>query len=546
MRGDLDGFFGLAVDNLVQFLLMIALLCGPVGLPASFVFSRVLPGAAVSLLVGNVYYAWQARRLARRTGRRDLTALPYGINTVSLIAFVLFIMAPTYQELAADPAVGAERASRIAWQVGLVACLLSGVIEALGGLFAGWVRRVTPRAALLSTLAGIAMGFISMEFLAWSFDRPLVAILPLGIILLTYFSRIRLPGGLPGGLVAVGAGTALAWILHGAGYDHGASWGGDIPKVALGFHAPRPALGSLLEALGSPQVWGRISIILPMGLLNVLGSLQNVESAEAEGDSYPTGPSLAVNGLGSVVAACFGSCFPTTIYIGHPGWKRMGARWGYSILNGLFFTLVALTGLMGAIARVVPVEAAMAILVWIAIIITAQAFGATPRRHGPAVVLGLLPGLAAWGWLMIELGQLGLKASGALSWEIPLTKIVDGLSGSTLAYVGGLLTLRAGFMFSGLVLAAVGVWLIERRFLRASLWAGAGALLSVLGLMHSYTLTETALREEIRPGWAWEMALAYVALALLFALASFVPGLSRAGREPPGARGSGRSPSSSR
>ena len=58
-----------------------------------------------------------------------------------------------------------------------------------------------------------------------------------------------------------------------------------------------------------------------MGLFNVLGSLQNIESAEAAGDSYPTMPSLAVNGVGSVVAASFGSCFPTTIYIGHPGWK---------------------------------------------------------------------------------------------------------------------------------------------------------------------------------------------------------------------------------
>jgi AGZA family xanthine/uracil permease-like MFS transporter len=283
-----------------------------------------------------------------------------------------------------------------------------------------------------------------------------------------------------------------------------------------------------------------------MGLLNVLGSLQNVESAEAEGDLYPTGPSLAVNGLGSVVAACFGSCFPTTIYIGHPGWKRMGARWGYSILNGLFFTLVALAGLMGALARMVPVEAAMAILVWIAIVITAQAFGATPRRHGPAVVLGLLPGLAAWGWLMIEMGQLGLKVSGSLPWRVSLAEAVEGLSGSTLSYVGGLMTLRAGFMFSGLVLAAVGVWLIERRFLRASLWAAVGALLSAAGLMHSYTLTDTALREEIRPGWAWEMALAYLALALLFALASRVPGLNRSGRAPPDARGSGPSDSSSR
>jgi AGZA family xanthine/uracil permease-like MFS transporter len=101
-------------------------------------------------------------------------------------------------------------------------------------------------------------------------------------------------------------------------------------------------------------------------------------------------------------------------------------------------------------------------------------------------------------------------------------------------------------MFSGLVLAALGVWLIERRFLRASAWAAVGAGLSAGGLMHSYSLTDTALREEIRPGWAWEMTLAYLALALLFALAALVPRLSRDGRAPPGARGNAPSSASSR
>ena len=98
------------------------------------------------------------------------------------------------------------------------------------------------------------------------------------------------------------------------------------------------------------------SVILPMGLFNVLGSLQNIESAEAAGDLYPTRPSLAVNGIGTLAAAAFGSCFPTTIYIGHPGWKALGARAGYSVLNGAFFTVVILTGTLAHIAWAVPVE----------------------------------------------------------------------------------------------------------------------------------------------------------------------------------------------
>ena len=141
-----------------------------------------------------------------------------------------------------------------------------------------------------------------------------------------------------------------------------------------------------------------------MGLFNVIGSLQNIESAEAAGDAYDTRSSLMMNGVGSVAAALFGSAFPTTIYIGHPGWKALGARTGYSILNGAFITVICLTGTLAWIAWAIPVDAGMAIVLWIGIVISAQAFQATPREHSPAVVIGLLPGIGAWGALMAKSG----------------------------------------------------------------------------------------------------------------------------------------------
>src|SRR5207244_3198944 len=162
-------------------------------------------------------------------------------------------------------------------------------------------------------------------------------------------------------------------------------------------------------ALRAKHLLNYLSVIVPMGLFNLLGSLQNIESAEAAGDSYPTASSLAVNGLGSIAACLFGSCFPTTIYIGHPGWKALGARAGYSILNAVVLTIVCLIGLLSLIAWAVPVDAGMAIVLWIGIVITAQAFQATPREHAPAVVVGILPGLAAWRTLM---ALNGLRAAG--------------------------------------------------------------------------------------------------------------------------------------
>src|SRR5512138_1807889 len=204
VRKDLDGFFGLMIDNLIQLILIVSLCRELIHLPDSYIFGRILPGAAISILVGNVFYAWQAHRLARETGREDVTALPYGINTVSLFAFVFFIMVPIYQETK-DPIW--------AWKVGLVACFLNGVIEIAGAFIAETVRRVTPRAALLSALAGIAITFISMDFTFKIFARPLVALLPMAIIFVAYFAHQKLPLGLPGGMVAIAIGTVLGWMF---------------------------------------------------------------------------------------------------------------------------------------------------------------------------------------------------------------------------------------------------------------------------------------------------------------------------------------------
>ena len=111
VRGDVDGFFGLALDNLVQLLVIDALCRHALGFPAELVRGTILPGAAISVLVGNLFYSWQAMRLARRTGRTDVTALPFGINTVSLFAFVFLVMLPA--RLAAQRAPAAS--SRPPW-----------------------------------------------------------------------------------------------------------------------------------------------------------------------------------------------------------------------------------------------------------------------------------------------------------------------------------------------------------------------------------------------------------------------------------------------
>src|SRR5262249_2128993 len=194
VRGDIDGFFGVALDSLVQLLVLSELCRAVLGFPEALVYGRILPGAAVSILVGNLFYAWQAMRLARSTGRHDVCALPYGINTVSLFAHVFLVMLPA--KLAAEaagarsPGAAGRGAGEVGGHGGLVACFGSGAIELLGSTVSERIRSSTPRAALLSTLAGIALTFIAIGFLFRAYARPIIGLGTLAIILVVYFGRV--------------------------------------------------------------------------------------------------------------------------------------------------------------------------------------------------------------------------------------------------------------------------------------------------------------------------------------------------------------------
>lgn len=507
-RGDIDGFFGLFVDNLVQ-LLMIVSLCGLCGIESDSVLllDYILPGAALSILIGNLFYAWQAYRLGKKEGRNDVTALPYGINTPSLIIYIFFVMKPAFDsqfsgfvaEGIPDETAKAQ-AAQFAWQIGLIACLGSGLIEFFGSLFAEFVRVKTPRAALLSTLAGIAIGFIAMTFALKMFSRPLVALVPLAFLLLSYFSKYKFPGGLPGGFLAVLVGTLFAWVCP---YFMNESIIGPAMSTEkvnsatqfLGWHPPRYAGEGLLDLIAKPELWqGYLTVIIPMGLFNLLGSLQNIESAEAAGDQFHTGQSLAANGIGTFTAALFGSCFPTTIYIGHPGWKELGAKAKYSAINGIVIAAAAFTGCLTLISTIIPLEAGMAIILWIGLIITAQAFQTTPKEHAPAVAMGLFPAIAAWGFTVVQ------GAFNAAGFDVAKRTVIEeavtiqdllstrGILGANVNdfLIHGLIVLERGYIFTCLLLAAIGAELIDRRYFKAAFWSGIAALFTYLGMMHAY------------------------------------------------------------
>ena len=535
VRRDLDGFFGLFVDNLIQLLLILTLcsgLCGMTGENSYLLFKHILPGAAVSILIGNLFYAWQARRLAIKEGRSDVTALPYGINTPSLLIYVFFVMNPVFNKAIGDGQTTGD-AARLAWEMGLVACIGSGLIEFFGAFVADAVRQRTPRAALLSTLAGIAIGFISMGFAMQIFQKPIIAMLPLAIVLITYFAQVPFPWNLPGGMIAVLLGTAIAWILTGLStfWPGAPDWLRESTMTVsavqnatkmLGLYLPEFVGVRVLQLLADPSKWvGFLSVIVPMGLFNLIGSLQNIESSEAGGDRFSTRSSLAANGVGTISAALFGSCFPTTIYIGHPGWKALGARAGYSTLNGLVVTIICLTGTVELINSLVPMESGIAIVLWIGIIITAQAFSAVPREHAPAVAIGLFPAIAAWGFTVTAgaFFKSGGKTIQELMVNDPRANVNDFV-------LHGMISMQQGYIFTCMILAAISAFLIDRKFGAAAAWSAVGATCAFVGLTHAYQLNGNTVDflfmmtqpsiETAKTYHSWDMAIGYLMMTGAF------------------------------
>ena len=202
--GDIDGFFGLFFSGFPDLLLIVGL--APVcGLSAAFVATRVLPGVAASVVAGNFFYAWQARRLAHRTGRDDVTAIPFGVNTPTIFAYVFLIMGPVYVQTGSGTA---------AWEAGIFASLLSGAVQTAGAFCTDWLRRYTPRAALLCPLAGLALAYLCLGFIFGVVEQAAIALLPMLVLFALYGSRLQLPWRIPPGLVAIGIGAALAAILR--------------------------------------------------------------------------------------------------------------------------------------------------------------------------------------------------------------------------------------------------------------------------------------------------------------------------------------------
>jgi len=506
VTGDWNAFFGFGTNILVNLLTLTALLRFVLKMPDSLVFGRILPATGLMLCLSTLYYAWLAYRLAKKTGRTDVCALPSGISVPHMFVVTFVIMLPITLKTG-DPIKG--------WEAGLTWVFIQSVVLMVGGFIAPIIRKITPRAALLGTLAGVSITFISMRPALEMFMTPVIGITCFAIILLSWFGGVRYRG-IPAGLIAIGVGTIIAWASTAAGLNYGGlSVKGLSDSVAnFGFHIPLPVFGHVFsgfEFLGILLVTA-----IPFGIYDLVEAIDNVESAAVAGDSFPTTRVLTADGVVSLIGCLMGNPFINAVYIGHPGWKAMGGRIGYSAATGLAVIVLCWLGTISVMLAFIPSVAILPILLYIAMLIGSQAFQETPKSHAPAIILSLVPHLANWAVTLIN-GALAAAGTvvPALSPE-QMTDLVGKMKNEGVLYQG-LHVLGGGSILGGLILGAMAACIIDRNFRKAAGFALAGGLLTFFGFMHG---------ERIGIGQTPIVAASYVIVSVLLVGCAKSPALA--------------------
>ncbi|MFC4948750.1 regulator [Pseudonocardia sp. GCM10023141] len=464
VSGDTNAFFGLGFNTLVNVLVLSGLCIGVVKIPGTEVFGVILPALGVQLLIGNVYYTYLARRLARRENRTDVCAMPYGPSVPHMFIVTFLIMLPIYLKTK-DPLV--------AWASGLAWCFIIGLIVLVGAFIGPFIRRYTPQAAMLGTLAGVSIAFISMRPAAQMWEALWIALPVMVIILIGFFTDLRLPGNIPVGLAALLVGTAIGWI---GGYMSAPDVAAAAKDVALSL----PTADFARLGQGLSDVAPLLATAIPLGIYNFTEGMTNVESAAVAGDEYNLRAILAADGVGAVVGSVLGCPFPPAVYIGHPGWKAAGGRTSYSLASGVVIALMCFLGLFGLLGALLPLPAIVPILLYIGLLIGAQAFQEVPRAHAVAVVIAIIPNIASWASGLID---NALSAAGTTAAQVGEPALVNaGVVYTGLSLLGG------GAILAGMILGAIVAFIVDKKFVAAAIYCFVGAALGFIGLIHGVSV----------------------------------------------------------
>ncbi|WHY01947.1 xanthine permease [Neobacillus sp. DY30] len=467
-KGDFAASFGLFVNVLTDFLVMISLLIGVVGMPKEFVFKQIVPGFGFAVLISGTIFAYFAYKLAKKTGRMDVTALPSGSSSPGIFLIVFVIMLPLYQQ---------TQDAAFTTTVAVIWGFIEAAILFLGAFLGETIRKIVPRTVLLAALAGLAFVFLGMNPMLQSFEMPIVAFVALIIIFMNWLSKHPILKKIPTGLLLIVVGTAIAWI---AGYQNPA----DVTEAlkSFGFNPPMLHLNGFADSFNAALPY--LLTAVPLGLANYIFNLENVEAAAVSGDEYKTRDVMLANGFSTLIGGLCGNPFPVTVYVGHAGWKEVGAGLGYSIASSVAIFLLSVFSLMGLLLAVVPIAAIVPMLVFIAIVTGHQVVKESPKFEAPAIFVCFFPWVANWALVAVNnaLSAAGMSVGAADNQVSSLALHNAGL------FYDGLVALGNGAPISSVLWGCIAVFTIRNTPIGGIIAAVLASALTFIGAIHTSTI----------------------------------------------------------
>jgi hypothetical protein len=207
-----------------------------------------------------------------------------------------------------------------------------------------------------------------------------------------------------------------------------------------------------------------------------------------------------------MLVALAGGMYGTTVYIGHPVHKALGAKIGYSMLNGIVYFIFLSTGMFAGLYNVIPECANGAILVFVGLLLSRQAFEESPPRHYPCLFLGLMPFIC---------NMMGLESDGHHSVNMGVQMMAP-----------------AGGVVFGIGLCAICCFAIDRKFEECVFMSVICSIFSVFGIFASHndlidpttnvrgpehqTLGIYGSDEDMNNGWRWSVG--WIMCAVFFAI----------------------------
>lgn len=437
----------------------------------AMIFGRVVPGIGIAIMVGNLWYAWMAFKLAAYEKRTDVTALPYGINTPAGFLTAFSIMLPVGFKYfgETDMEVWADKS----WKAAASATFIGGLFEIAGAWIGPFIARLFSRAALWCPVGCVGFVWLGMVPFIAVMREPIIGILPLAITFVGFFGNRGLGFGFLGiphfknisFVFIVGFGVIFKWAGLGKfNPPVDAMWA--TVKQRWDDYAGLNKMGPFISLGGMTDLETGLTIVFPVALQSFIETMENIELAAQKGDQYNMREAMIADGMGTCLGACFGAVLPTTCYIGHSRHKKIGATAGYSIVNAFLYLILCNSGLFGVISALVDDVSVGCSLIAVGLIIMQDAIEYSHPRHIPAFCCGLF-------FVIADPWNFDMRAQDTTY----CTRSTARMQGIKNMWPGG------GIMCS-IMVTQILCDLIDAKFLHGAAFSFVSIFLSLFGLMH--------------------------------------------------------------